>query len=66
MGDLVPLYITKRTIRKLARSETELLHELYHISAGGQDPVPTIDPEVEYMVRVGIIEMPWSYWYDGF
>jgi hypothetical protein len=66
MGEVLEFRPNKTSIRRLAEIETKRLYEQFRISAGGIDPVPTVDPEVEYMVRVGIIEMPWSYWYDGF
>jgi hypothetical protein len=66
MGEVLEFRPNRTSVRRLAKAETERLYELYRISAGGQDPVPTIDPEVLRQFHLGIIEMPWSYWHDGF
>lgn len=60
MGDLVPMQANRYSIRRLAAKEIERLNELYRISAGGSDPIPEIDPEMEEMVRLGVIETPWG------
>lgn len=59
MADILPFSPAKRTVRCLAKQETERLNELYRISAGGTDPLPEIDPEIMEMFRLGIIEVPW-------
>ena len=58
--NVIPLCPNKRTIRRFAKKETDRLNELYHISAGGVDPIPDIDPEVLKMVEAGLIEYSWK------
>jgi hypothetical protein len=64
MTNVIPLRPNKHSIRRLAAREVERLNELYRISAGGSDSVPDTDPEIEEMVRLGVIETPWRNWWD--
>ena len=48
------------TIRHLVLEETKRLNELYCISAGGQDPILGLDPEVILAAEAGLVENPWK------